>query len=207
MLVGIFLIGMLLIPIFLNAYAETNVSIITEKKIYSYGDFLTFTIEVSEVTGEIAILHIIDENDIKSSPIPIMISDLKTVVPSPFPFEATTYPIGKYFLEIQYSGSFDIVEFELIDSGKVVIPLWIREVAKYWFNGAISDIEYADGIGFLIKEGIVVVPQSITLDTKTEVKIPSWVKISTGWWIDRYISDTEYAAALEYLIKVGIIQV
>jgi len=58
--------------------AIPTVSIFTEKEIYSYGDFLTFTIEVSEITGEPAILHIIDESGKKSSAIPIPITKLKT---------------------------------------------------------------------------------------------------------------------------------
>jgi len=33
-------------------YAAPIVSIFTEKEIYSYGDFLSFTIEVSEITGD-----------------------------------------------------------------------------------------------------------------------------------------------------------
>ncbi len=41
-------------------YAAPTVSIYTEKEVYSYGDFLTFTIEVSEITEDLAILHIID---------------------------------------------------------------------------------------------------------------------------------------------------
>ena len=194
-------------PIISNVYAETQVNIFTEKKIYSYGDFLTFTIEVSEVTGEIGILHIIDEAGKRSSAIPIEISELNTVIPSPFPFESPVYPLGKYILEVQYAGITSIAEFELVDSGNIVIPLWIREFAKFWYNGAITDTEYATGIEFLIKEGIIVVPQSETEQNSDDIKIPTWVKISTGWWIDREVSDREYAQSLEYLIKVGIIQV
>jgi len=151
-------------------YATPTASIYTEKEIYSYGDFLTFTIEVSEITGEPAILHIIDESGKKSSAIPISITELKTEVPSPLPFESNVYPLGMYTLEIQYSGSSSMTEFELIDSGNIVIPLWIREVAKYWYNGAITDVEFVKGIEFLIKEGIIVVPQG--QETSGEVKIP-----------------------------------
>lgn len=186
-------------------HAIQSISIQTEKELYSYGDTLSFTIEVSEITGEDAILHIVDEVGKRSSAIPISITDLKTVIPSPFPFEAAVYPQGKYTLEIEYSGNSDTAKFELKDSGNIVIPLWIREVSKYWYNNEISDLEFADGIEFLIKEGIIIVPQSESQTPGNEVKIPNWVKTSTGWWIDRIISDNEYAASLEYLIKAGII--
>ncbi|MFQ5572965.1 MAG: hypothetical protein ACE5EJ_01805 [Nitrosopumilaceae archaeon] len=186
-------------------YAAPTVSIYTEKEIYSYGDFLTFTIEVSEIADDVAIIHIIDESGKSSSPIPIFITELKTVIPSSFPFESSVYPLGMYTLEIQYSGSSVTTEFELIDSGNIVIPLWIREFAKYWYNGAISDVEFASGIEFLIKENIIVVPQTQSQETSDQVKIPEWVKTSTGWWIDRKISDKEFASSIEYLIKVGIV--
>jgi len=188
-------------------YATPTVSIHTEKEIYSYGDFLSFTIQVSEITGEPAILYIIDEAGKKSSAIPIPVIELKTKVPSPFPFESNVYPLGMYTLEIQYSGSSSMTEFELIDSGNIVIPLWIRELAKYWYNGAITDMEFSNGIGFLIKEGIIVIPETQNQKTSDEVKIPEWVKDSTGWWIDRQISDVEFAKGIEFLIKEGIIVV
>ncbi len=188
-------------------YATPIVSIHTEKEIYSYGDFLSFTIQVSEITGEPAILYIIDESGKKGSAIPIPISELKTQVPSPFPFESNVYPLGMYTLEIQYSGSSSDAEFELIDSGNIVIPLWIRELAKYWHNGAITDVEFSNGLGFLIKEGIIVVPETQNQKTSDEVIIPEWVKASTGWWIDRQISDIEFANGIEFLIKEGIIVV
>lgn len=190
-----------------NVFASQSIEIFAEKEVYSYGDFLTFTIEVSEVTGELAILYIIDEAGKKSSPIPIEISKLKTVVPSPFPFEAEVYPLGKYTLEIEYSGSSDTTEFELIDSGKIVIPSWVREFSKYWYNEEITDVEFANAIEFLIKEEIITVPHFESQENRNDVTIPTWIKISTGWWIDRMISDGEYAASIEYLIKVGIIVV
>jgi len=110
-------------------------------------------------------------------------------------------------LEIQYSGGSSMTEFELIDSGNIVIPLWIREFAKYWYNGAITDVEFSNGIGFLIKEGIIVVPETQNQKTSDEVIIPEWIKASTGWWIDRQISDIEFAKGIEFLIKEGIIVV
>ncbi len=186
-------------------YATPNVSIYTEKGIYSYGDFLSFTIQVSEITGESAILYIIDESGVKSSAIPIPVTELKTKVPSPFPFESNVYPLGEYTLEIEYSGSSNMTEFVLIDSGKIVIPSWIRELAKYWYNDAITDMEFSNGIGFLIKEGIIVIPETQNLETANEVIIPEWIKTSTGWWIDRQISDVEFAKGIEFLIEKGII--
>ena len=188
-----------------SAFSIPDISIQTDERIYRYGDFLSFTIKVSELTGESAILHIIDESGKSSSAISIPITQLETVVPSPYPFESTVYPLGKYILNIEYSGSSDSAEFELIDSGKTMIPFWIRDFSKYWYNDEISDKEFAKGIEFLIKEKIIVVSQSTSHGTVDEVKIPNWIKTSTGWWLQGKISDMEFAKSIEYLIKVGII--
>lgn len=194
-----------MVSIVSTIYAAPTVNIQPEKKIYNYGDKLSFTIEVSEITGELAFLHIIDELGQSSSAIPLSITELKTVVPSPYQFESTIYPQGKYTLQIEYSGTMASTEIELIDSGKVVIPFWIKDFAKYWYNGEISDKEFAKGIEFLIKENIIVVPESKSQDATNSVKIPSWVKTSTGWWIEEKISDTEFSKSIEYLIKIGTI--
>ena len=53
---------------------ETELSISTSQETYYYGDFLTFTINVSEITGELATLYIIDEKGKSSSPIPLGIT-------------------------------------------------------------------------------------------------------------------------------------
>jgi len=184
-------------------YAAPTVSIYTEKEIYSYGDFLIFTIEVSEITEDLAILHIIDESGKRSSAIPIPITELKTVVPSPFPFESEVYPLGTYTLEIQYSDSIDTTEFELIDSGKFLLPIGTKQVAVAWIEGDISDTFF---MKFLIGQNPTLFSTEQNFEPEN-VKIPHWVKATTGWWIDEKISDKEFATALEYLIKVGIIVV
>lgn len=188
-----------------NIYAVPIVKIDTDKNTYSYGDFLTFTVEVSEITGELATLHIIDKSGKSSSDIPISITESKTVVPSPYPFESSVYPQGMYTLNIEYSGGSDTTEFELIDSGNIVIPSWIKELSRHWTSELISDNQFAMGIKFLIKENIIVIPEVGNQEESNEVKIPQWVKTSTGWWLDGKISDQEYGKSLEYLIKEGII--
>ncbi len=184
-------------------YAAPTVSIYTEKEIYSYGDFLTFTIEVSEITEDVAILHIIDELGKSSSAIPIPITELKTVVPSPFPFESEVYPLGTYTLEIQYSDSTDTTEFELIDSGKFLLPMGTKQVAVTCIDGDISDTFF---MKFLIRENHTLFSTEQNSEPEN-VKIPYWIKDTTGWWIDEKISDKEFASSLEYLIKKGIILV
>ena len=103
------------------AYAEPSVTIIMEKTTYSYCEKLFYIIEVSEVTGEPAIIHIRDESGQGSSAIPIQITNLQNPVPSLIAFEADVFPIGKYFVDVKYSGAEFTAEFNLIDSDNICI--------------------------------------------------------------------------------------
>ena len=70
-----------------SVYAEPTVEIIMERTTYSYCEKLFYTIKVSEVTGNPAIIHIIDETGKGSSAIPIPINELENPVPSRMAFE------------------------------------------------------------------------------------------------------------------------
>lgn len=191
--------------IFPTAFAEPTVTIVMEKTTYTYCEKLFYTIQVSEVTGQPAIIHLRDENGKGSSAIPINISNFDNPVPALVPFEAEVFPVGKYHIDVEYSGSIYTAEFELVDSGNVCIPAWIKQLTYYWITDQISDISYKDGIEFLIEKEIIVIPQT---DVNSEIKetvIPSWVKVNAGWWIEEKISDADFAQAIQYLIKVGII--
>jgi len=106
-------------------------------------------------------------------------------------------------LEIQYSDSTDTTEFELIDSGKFLLPSGTKQVAVSWIQGGISDTFF---MKFLIRENPTLFSTVQNSDSEN-VKIPHWVKGTAVWWIDGKTSDKEFVAALEYLIKVGIIVV
>ena len=188
------------------ASAETTVSIYTEKEVYNYGDFLVFTIEIPEIKEDFAILHIIDESGLRSSAIPLSISDLKSVIPSSYAFEPEIYPEGKYKLELQYSGELATAKFELVDAGNIVIPFHIKEFSKYWYNGDTTDEGFMIVIQFLIDEKMIEITQETSKEGNSVV-IPKWFKIPTGWWIDGKVSDQEFAESVEFLINAGIFEV
>lgn len=195
----------LIVTVFPNAFAEPTVTIIMEKTTYSYCEKLFYTIQVSEVTGKPAIIHIRDETGKGSSAIPIQISNLENPVPSLVPFEAEVFPLGKYFIDVEYSESKYTAEFELIDSGNVCIPAWIKQLTYYWVTDQISDVSFSDGIEFLIEKEIIIIPETKTDSETKETEIPRWVKANAAWWIEEKISDSDFSQALQYLIKVGII--
>lgn len=190
-----------------TVFAEPTVEIIPDKTTYNYGEKLFYTIKVSEVTGENAVIHISDETGKGSSAIPIPITQLETPIPAQYPFEKEVFPEGKYFIEVSYSGATNKTEFNIVDAGNVVIPFWIKQVAYNWITPqGISDQTYADAIKQLIEQEIITIPETNT-DNSEPKPIPSWIKTSTLWWLEEKISDDEYANSLEYLIKEKIIAV
>ena len=86
-----------------------------------------------------------------------------------------------------------------------MVPDWIKNNAGWWSSDAISDDEFIDGIEYLIKEKIILIPEDQT-STKSEKTIPPWIKNTANWWSDDLISDDEFVSALEFLVKEGIIR-
>jgi len=122
-----------------EVHAEPSVTIIMEKTTYSYCEKLFYIIEVSEITGESAIIHIRDETGKGSSAILFDIANSQNPIPSLIAFEKDTFPIGKYFIDVEYSGSEFTAEFNLIDSNIVCIPEAIKPILINWLRGNISD--------------------------------------------------------------------
>ena len=118
-----------------------------------------------------------------------------------------------------------IVKFENLDGGKVAnvefpliidrelssqtsyqIPNWVKNNAGWWANGQIPDSAFIQGIEFLIKEEIIVVP-ILETESMTESSVPEWIKVNAGWWANGEIDDKTFATGIEFLIKIGLIVV
>ncbi len=89
---------------------------------------------------------------------------------------------------------------------KVQIPDWVRNNAGWWAEGNIDDSDFAGGIAFMIKEGIIQVPPTESTVTGESV-IPDWIRNNAEWWADGLISDDDFAGGLQFLIANGIISV
>jgi len=87
-----------------------------------------------------------------------------------------------------------------------LVAEWIKNNASRWASDQISDSEFISGIGYLIKEKIIVIPDSVLSET-TDQNIPFWIKNTAKWWSQDIISDDEFVAALEFLIKNSIIRI
>ena len=86
------------------------------------------------------------------------------------------------------------------------IPNWVKNNAGWWSDGQIPDSAFVQGIQFLIKEGIIVVPATEN-ETQGGSNIPEWIKTNAGWWSEGQIDDRTFANGIEFLINVGIIVV
>ncbi len=73
------------------------------------------------------------------------------------PLADSVVELGKQGLsQITYNGE-KIWDYTSNQSKSYNIPDWIRNSAKWWADGAISDEEYINGLQYLIKNGILVV--------------------------------------------------
>ena len=190
-----------------HAYAEPTVSINMEKTTYSYCERLFYIIEVSEVTGEPAIIHIRDEMGKGSSAIPIPIVDLQNPVPSLVPFEKQIFPLGKYFIDVEYSGAEFTAEFELVDTNKICIPEIIKPILANWLSGNISDGFLIDAFQKYMEENAMNIPYEINQENVYKVTIPEWMRTVGIWWAEGKISDEEFIQNFDYLIEKRAIMI
>ena len=85
------------------------------------------------------------------------------------------------------------------------VPEWVKNTAGWWATDIISETEFVNAIGFLVKENIIQV--DVSQASETSQGVPDWVKNTAGWWAEDAISETEFVNAIAYLINVGIINI
>ena len=198
---------MSILPYMDQTFAAPSVSIETSQETYHYGDNLSMTIIVSEITGDIATVYIIDTEERKSILLNPPIIQETTEFPSSFPFDATIWKTGAYMLEVEYSGAKSSVQFYIEDTGEIALPFWIKDLAKMWITEPlVTDKDFARAIEYLIQKEIIKIPYTEP-EGEAVSSIPDWVKTNAEWWITEKISDTEFTLSLQYLVQKGIITV
>ena len=83
------------------------------------------------------------------------------------------------------------------------VPAWVKNTAGWWATDAISETEFVNAVGFLVKENIIRV--NVLQASETSQSVPEWVKNTAGWWANNQISDDDFVNSIQYLISVGII--
>ena len=86
------------------------------------------------------------------------------------------------------------------------IPEWVKNNAGWWSEGLIGDSEFVSGIQYLIKEEIMIIPETKT-GLQTSEGIPEWVKNNAGWWSEGQIDDSTFVQGIQFLIEQGIMVV
>jgi hypothetical protein len=99
-----------------------------------------------------------------------------------------------------------IVINRITSTNDVSIPEWIRNNALWWSEEQIDDNTFIQGIEYLIKNDIIVIPQTQQETTESQ-EIPSWIRNNAAWWADGQIDDETFVQGLEFLIQKGIIRV
>ncbi|QUC65590.1 peptidase [Nitrosopumilus sp. K4] len=102
--------------------------------------------------------------------------------------------------------SIPIVIDPVISKNELSIPEWIRSNAAWWAEGQIDDATFIQGIEYLIRNGIILIPSTPQSDSETK-EIPSWIRSNAAWWAEGQIDDETFVQGLQYLIQKGILRV
>ena len=188
-----------------SVFAEPQISIIMEKTTYTYCERLVYSIEVSEITGEPAIIHIRDGTGGKSSAIPIPIEKLSNPIPSLHPFEKDIFPLGTYFIDVEYLGIQTTAEFNLIDSDNLCISEAMQPVVVRWINGEFTNGMLISGFQNIVDKKLIDIPFEFTEKNIDSLHIPEWVKSVGKGWVMGIVSDEMFVKNLQYLIDEKII--
>jgi len=92
------------------------------------------------------------------------------------------------------------------------IPSWIKKTVGWWAYDQVTEIEFIEGITYLINNRIIVITDSPTGFTANssgavEYVVPKWIKNNARWWADGDIPDSAFVSGLQWLIRNGIMQV
>lgn len=195
------LILLLILPIGLQLADAQTILVQTSKSTYHYGDYLSVTIFVSKISGNNAIMHIIDSEGIKSSAIPVQIKNANTTITTPVPFNSELFREGKYQIQIEYDGIKSSVPFQIIDAGNIVMPFGSNVIIPQWLDGAVTDHMF---FKFLVEKNTIKLPEGVKIGEKTE--IPYWYKTNGKWWTEQKITDSEFVKGLQYLVNQKIVR-
>jgi len=108
----------------------------------------------------------------------------------------------------------NVDDTKLLDALEVVepntlprtIPDWVKNNANWWSSGQIADSDFVQGVQYLIKQGIVTIPETEASSDSSQ-QIPTWIKNNAGWWAEGLISDDDFISAMQWLITNGIMKV
>ena len=72
------------------------------------------------------------------------------------------FPLGKYFIDLQYLGLQTTAEFNLIDSDNKCVPQAMQPIVVRWMNGEFTDGMLISGFQNIVDKKLINVPFEIT---------------------------------------------
>ena len=96
------------------------------------------------------------------------------------------------------------ITFSNTGNGQTSIPSWIKQNAKFWSDGSITDDQFIQGIQYMLSQGILKIPHDSAMNSVS--KIPQWVKNDAKYWSEGSISVYVFVKSIQYLISNGIIK-
>ena len=195
---------MILLPAHASYESSTHISISTSKPVYKYGEKLAFSVKVSNVTGSLAFLEIVDQTNRSSSPVDVIIAKPYSNFTAPVPFYRTTFEPGIYNIRIQYSGGGAETSFRIVDSSNIAIPPEFKVMASSWIQNQTSDSLFGQHIAELVNSGVIGIKD---FHEQNVTQIPPWFKDDTTWWSNGLISDEDFGHAIQYLIESNIMKI
>jgi hypothetical protein len=202
-----------------NSANNYTVEINSDKESYNLGESITFSGSVNKYDeGRNLRISIFDSSN-------NFIVTQKTSVNTDGTFSHNVilnekFLDGKYIVKAQYGNSQTTIEKisfvinsndvtsldqELSTSAK--IPDWIKNNAGWWADGLIDDNSFVQGFQFLIKEGMMKIPDTEQGVISQDNKIPDWIKNNAGWWADGLIDDNSFVQGIQFLIKEGMMKI
>jgi len=127
-----------------------------------------------------------------------------------------TVQSGEYTLEaayIEYDSEkiiftvYDGVSPKIEPKEDILIPIWIKNNARWWAAGSIDDRDFVMGIQHLAQQGIIRVDKTDNTQVDPNQEIPEWIRTTAKWWGDGLITDSDFVKGIQFLAQQGIIQV
>lgn len=87
------------------------------------------------------------------------------------------------------------------------IPEWIKQNAKWWSSGTITDRDFVIGIQYLVQKDIIKVSEVRESTGIFTQEIPSWIRNNAKWWSEDKITEVDFISGIEHLVKIGIIKI
>jgi tetratricopeptide (TPR) repeat protein len=87
------------------------------------------------------------------------------------------------------------------------IPNWVKQTTNWWALTSISDEKFTEGIQYLIKKEIIMIPENKKFENTNELKMISLIRNNLSLWSQNETSNDEFYRNTNWLIDNNFIKV